>query len=534
MRIKLTAGARATGATPALAAVALVAGALAVIALGPATAQTLLPTGFTDQLVLGSLDYPVGMAFLADGRLLFVEQKTARIRLIVNGALSAIDPVGTIGNVQTAGGEQGLLGIAVDPGWPARPYLYIHCDELSPPSTIRISRYAVTGDLAFTGNGALTLDAASRYDLINSLPDVASNHNGGTLRFGPDGRLYDSMGEDAQACLAQDNSTLHGVILRLDVSQLPAGPGGPPALALITPPDNPQVGASDPRTRLIWALGLRNPFRFHIDPADGSLFIADVGQNLYEEIDHATAGALDFGWPLFEGPAPFSSTCTSSFPLVAPIFSYNRSGFTASVISGGVYRPPPGPPPGPPNQFPPSYTGDYFFSDYYQGFLRRLRNTAGVWDIAPAESGQPSSTDWGRGFDEVSDYLVGPDGALWYCRQAVNFAGGSGQIRRVLPSQPPIMPTSFVSFAPPYPSPAPGYATLSFTLSVAATVDLTVFDARGRKVREVVPGVASTPGTYYPTWDGRDDDRHTVPPGLYFARLRALGAEIVRRVALIR
>src|SRR5207249_382708 len=118
----------------------------------------------------------------------------------------------------------------------------------------------------------------------------APNHNGGTLRFGPDQCLYDSMGEDASGCVAQDDSSLRGVIMRLDTSRLPSTPGGPAPLDAITPPNNPQIGAINLKTRLIDAYGLRNPFRFAIDPLDGTLYIGDVGQSTYEEVDRQPVG----------------------------------------------------------------------------------------------------------------------------------------------------------------------------------------------------------------------------------------------------
>jgi glucose/arabinose dehydrogenase len=496
-----------------------------------AHAQGTVPTGFEDRLIVGALDFPIGLAFLPDGRAFVIEQKTARIRLIVNGALAATDPVATLPGVQTAGPEQGLLGIAVDPRWPASAYIYVHCDNLG-TSTIRISRYLVTGDLGFTGNGALTIDPASRYDLINDLPDVASNHNGGTLRFGPDGKLYDSMGEDAQRCVAQDDSTLHGVILRLDVTRLPAGSGGPAARALITPADNPQVSATNLQRRLIWAFGLRNPFRFHIDPTDGSLFIGDVGENLYEEIDHATSAPLDFGWPNREGPVSNEPTCIPPITLTAPIFYYDRTGFPsgAAVVSAGIYRTPSGGA----NVFPPDYEGDYFFSDYYNGFLRRIRNSGGTWSLAPAAAGQPGAFDWGQGFDSVSDYLEASDGALWYVRQSIGFAGGTGEVRRIAPLAGAGGPAATVTFAVPYPSPAIGSAGLYYTLAVSTRVELTIYDLRGRQVKRIVPGEDQGPGSHFYSWDGTDEDGRAMPAGMYFARLLASGAHLERRIPFIR
>ena len=293
---------RARGARLVPAWVAVLAAAIPSVA----TAAVVVPTGFLDTTVVTGLSQPVGMAFLTDGRLLVVEQKSAKIRLIVNGALAATDPVATIPGVQTAGNEQGLLGIAVDPGWPARPWLYVHLDDTG--GFIRISRFTASGDLSFTGNGSITVDPASRFDLVTGIPDIHDNHNGGTLRFGLDGMLYDSEGEDAQGCPAQDITKPLGKILRLDVSRLAPGPGHAP-YAMVAPPDNPFAANPDSVARLVWEYGLRNPFRFQVDAADGSLWIGDVGENTYEEIDHAVAGGRNYGWPVYEGPMATGTTC---------------------------------------------------------------------------------------------------------------------------------------------------------------------------------------------------------------------------------
>src|SRR5262245_38798696 len=268
--------------------IVVLAAVLAAAAMAaPSSAQYAVPTGFTDELVIGGLSQAVGMTFLPDGRLLVVEQVSAKIRLVVNGAFATPDPVITVPNVNTFGGEQGLLGIAVDPGWPARPYIYIHYDHTG-NTNIWISRYTVAGDLAFSGSGNLTIDPATRYDILTDIPDIQLNHNGGTLRFGPDGMLYDSIGDDATSCAAQDFTSLAGKILRLDVSGLPAGGGGPPAKSAITPADNPYVGMSNANAKLIGYLGLRNPFRFAIDQTNGAVMVGDVGENAREEIDYVT------------------------------------------------------------------------------------------------------------------------------------------------------------------------------------------------------------------------------------------------------
>ena len=494
-----------------------------------ARAQGVVPAGFADNGVVGGLDLPVAFAFLPDGRVLVVEQKSARIRLLVNGALGAIDPVATLPGVGTGGAEQGLLGIAVDPGWPARPYLYVHCDNAL-TSTIRISRYTVGGDLPFAADGSLTVDPASRYDIINDAPDAAPNHNGGTLRFGLDGMLYASLGDDA-SCGAQDRVSLRGVILRLDVSRLPAGAGGPAPRALVTPADNPFVGSADTNTRLLWAYGLRNPFRFQVDSFDGSLWVGDVGERTFEEIDHVVAGGHNFGWSAYEALAPYAKACAGTVRGDDPVYFYDRSGFTASVISAGTYRRPAGVPSG----FPLEYEGNLLLSDYYEGFLRRLVSSGGAWDIPLPVAGQPEPANWGVGFQNVSDWVVGPDGALWYCLQAdATFRPATGAIRRIEFTGTPPSQDAPVEFQPPYPSPAQGIVHLAWILPRVASVELTVLDVSGRIVRRLVPREIESAGSHGFTWTGTGDDGRAVRPGIYIVRLVADGRALERRFPLLR
>ena len=500
---------------------------LAAIASPSSAGPGTVPTGFTDQLVVGALPSPVGMTQFTDGRMLFVEQKTARIRLIVNGALAATDPVCTVPDVRIAGGEQGLLGIAIDPQWPTRPYVYVHYDY-SLTSNIHIARFTVTGDLGFTGNGSLSIHPSSRHLILTDIPDNADNHNGGTLRFGPDGMLYVSLGEDANPCAAQDTVSMRGVILRLDIANLPAGSGGPPAKSVITPANNPFVTHPDLEARLVWAFGLRNPYRFSID-YNGELFIGDVGQNAFEEISRAAGSGVNLGWPLFEANATFT-TCpgVSSAGMVGPIYNYAHGAGSQAVVGGPVYRYPTCSSPF--DAFPQEYFGDYFFSEYYTGFLRRLKGSGTSWAIAPMVPGQ-TTVNWGTGFGQVSDWAVGCDGALWYCRQSVNFQNNTGEIRRIVFNDTSDVPpgTPWAQFAVPYPSPGQGDVTLAFVLATSTRVSLGIYDARGRLVRELVSPQERPADTYRERWDGLDNRGNPAPAGIYFARLDSGGQPIVHR-----
>jgi hypothetical protein len=158
--------------------------------------------------------------------------------------------------------------------------------------------------------------------------------------------------------------------------------------------------------------------------------------------------------------------------------------------------------------------------------------------LAAPVAGQPSSTDWGQGLAQVSDWTVGPDGALWYCRQSSNYLAGTGDIRRIVhtgdaSTRPPSVPTG-VKFSPPRPTPAIGRVTLHYTLNAVARVSLAIFDASGRRVRLLEPPQQKAADRYDVTWDGRDDGGRTVSPGLCFARLEVAGRALGQRVPLLR
>lgn len=487
----------------------------------PAHSQTVLPAGFQDSLVVGGLDLPTAFDFVPGStagrwRLVFVQQSSARMRLVVQGALSGTDPVLTVPNVNTSGSERGLLGVALDPGFPARPYVYVHAND-NRSAHIRISRFTLSGDLAFTANGAMTADPVSRFDLVADIPDNAFNHNGGTVRFGPDGMLYVSLGDDASECGAQDSVTLRGVILRLRVDALPAGPGR--ALrSQVTPADNPYATHPDSNARIVWAMGLRNPFRFQIDPPTGRLVIADVGQGEWEEVNIASGGGQNFGWPFLEGNTPFTSCARSSAGIVAPVAVYSHA-VGISVMSAGIYRPVAGGS----ASWPAAYDGDLFYSDYYSGILRRLHFDGVSWTSESAP-GQPTASDWALGFDAVTDYRVGPDGALWFLRQWGSVVDGQGEIRRVVPA-------AVVADAPPsrgdalalrvWPTPGRGALSFEWAQPADARATLAIYDVRGRLVRRLMHQVSPAPGRTQVSWDGLDAGGAVTPAGLYWARLDA-------------
>jgi glucose/arabinose dehydrogenase len=498
---------------------------LLLLAAGSAAhAAVQVPADFTDEIVVDGLDEPTSFAFLPDGRLLLTEQSTGKIRLVVHGHLAANDPVFVVPDLE-AGGERGLLGIAIDPDWPVRPFVYVVYTRFGGKE--RLVRYLASDDVEVPDGELLSLSAPRL--ILDDIRDVWGNHNGGGLRFGPDRNLYLSLGEDAFPCDAADSTTLRGEILRLRVSQLPIYGGPMPPRALITPPDNPFVASPDSNARLVFAFGLRNPFRFHFDRVLGTMVVADVGESMQEEMDEVAAG--DFlGWPWAEGNLPHSvSTCPDPDPRPAraPIATWDHDGLTAfAIISAGAYRPLPGAS----SNWPPEYytlRGDVFFANYYSGQLRRISYGAGGWAPAAPVPGQTDPDSWGTGFFNCADFLVGPDGSLWWIAQSnQNFDATTGALHRVVYVGPP----TGVGAAPAAsralhasPNPFRHSLELSFALPTAGLARVTIHDLAGRRVRMLLDGWSAA-GPSRLAWDGTDDRGQPAAAGAYFARLARPGA----------
>ena len=371
-----------------------------------------LPTGFTESNVVTGLTSPIGMAFLPDGRILVIEQ-AGRARLVVNGVLRTAPMLDITADVLD-GGEQGLLGLAIDPDYPTRPYAYLYYNNTT-PNLQYVVRYTVTGTLNNSSSTDLNLDAASRVYLLNDIPNNATNHNGGTLRFGTDKRLYISMGDDANSCDAQNRTLLKGAIFRIKVDNTIVINSNVADKASLVPSDNPWASQANINEKLVFAYGLRNPFRFNVHPDTGALFIGDVGAGTREEVDISTGGE-NFGWPYYEGTGTTGTTSCGGQNSTMPIYDYIR-GASASVIGGVVYK-------GVsfPNDasFPPEFNGNFFFNDYYSGNLRVLRWNGNSWNLVAGVD----ATNFGTGYNYVSDWTVGPDGAIYYVHQ-----GGSRIVR---------------------------------------------------------------------------------------------------------
>jgi glucose/arabinose dehydrogenase len=344
-----------------------------------------LPPGFTETQVATGLSNPTAMEFAPDGRL-FVCQQSGQLRVIKNGALLSTPFVSL--NVD-ANGERGLLGIAFDPNFATNNFVYLYyTPAASSPRQNRVSRFTANGDVAVANSEfvILTLDNLSS----------ATNHNGGAIHFGPDGKLYVAVGENANGANSQMLTNRLGKMLRINSDGS-------------IPTDNPFFNTADGLNRSIWSLGLRNPYTFAFQRNTGRMFINDVGQSTWEEINDGIAGS-NYGWPTTEGP-------TNNPNFRAPIFAYGRTPSTTGgcAITGGAFYDPAT------TQFPADYLGKYFFSDFCSGWIRLLD---------PATN---TATAFAAGINSPVDLRVTLDGSLYY------LARGAGAVFRIQypPNQQP-------------------------------------------------------------------------------------------------
>jgi glucose/arabinose dehydrogenase len=294
-----------------------------------------------------------------DTQRLFIVLQDGTIRLVKNGTLLttpflSIDSL--VRSPADAGGgvEEGLLGLAFDPSYATNGRFYVYY-TVSTGQANAVWRYTVSAhpDVANAASGQQVL----------SIPHTSfSNHNGGQLAFGPsDGRLYVGVGDGGGSCdpsgAAQNLNSLLGKILRLDVSTLPFGTTG-----------NPFHGAV-PGNDAIWHYGLRNPWRFSFDRATSAMYVGDVGQNWWEEIDctpAASGGGVNFGWDFYEGDHCPNPSCGGSCPggsFEPPILEYPHIGSSCSVTGGHVYR----------GCRAGDLHGTYFYADYCSEFIRSFR-----------------------------------------------------------------------------------------------------------------------------------------------------------------
>jgi glucose/arabinose dehydrogenase len=326
-----------------------------------------LPPGFVETQIASGLKQPTAIAVAPDGRV-FVAEKKGLLRIIKDDALL---PAPFLRVTVFFNGERGLLGVAFDPDFAHNGYVYVYYTATRPTAHNRISRFTANPtnpDVAAQGSEKILLD----------LPTLVTEyHNSGTLRFGPDGRLYASTGENAVTANSQSLATPLGKILRLNRDGS-------------IPTDNPFYGQTQGTARAIWALGFRNPFSFIFSRETGRMFVNDVGEHTWEEIDEVLPGA-NFGWPTVEGTSNNSA-------FRDPFFAYlhGDGDDEGCAITGGAFYDSAS------QVFPAAYRGTYFFSDYCNGWIRRI-------DPATAKV-----TPFASGIEFPVGLTAAADGSLYY------------------------------------------------------------------------------------------------------------------------
>jgi glucose/arabinose dehydrogenase len=346
--------------------------------------------GFVESTFVSGLASPTLMDFAPDGRL-FVSEQGGELRVIQDGQLLAT-PFVTL--PVDSSGERGLLGVAFDPNFATDHYVYVYWTDPSPVVHNQVSRFTADGNVAVPG---------SEVDIFDLPPlSAAENHNGGSIHFGADGNLYISVGDNALSSHSQSLDTTFGKLLRIN-------PDGS------IPTDNPFYNQTTGSNQAIWAMGLRNPFTFAIQPGTGRIFINDVGLSTWEEIDDGIAGA-NYGWPITEGDALPGQQLPPNYQN--PIYEYNHGVNESNgvAITGSTFYDPPD---DIADAFPASYDGDYFFADYGIGFVKVLHLNQGS-----ASTGYPVST-FGTGLNYPTDMKVGPDGSLYVLEHGSAAAGGA-------------------------------------------------------------------------------------------------------------
>jgi glucose/arabinose dehydrogenase len=504
-----------TGSTPWRAPAARrLAFSLAMIGtLGPGL--SLHAAALTTERVASGLARPIfATAPAGDDRLFIIEQQ-GRIKILRSGTVLPtpfLDIRALIPNI-SGNDERGLLGLVFHPNYAANGHFYVNYIDLSGNTVI--ARYHVSADPDVA-------DPSSAFTIL-TIPQPYQNHKGGTLLFGPnDGYLYIGMGDGGSSGdpenRAQDPSSLLGKILRIDVDA-----GSPYAI----PAGNPYAGPGLPLDE-IWDLGLRNPYRWSFDRATGNMYIADVGQSLWEEVDFEAAhgsGGVNYGWRIMEGNHCYNppQNCNTT-GITLPIYEYSHGGTPprCSITGGYVYR----------GNMIPSLRGTYFFADFCSNQIWSFRYDGAILteftdrtaELAPG-AGLVLSDVAGFGEDSGGEMYIVDRGT-----------GTDGEIYRidVNPSDVPGgLPTSG-SVDRFRPNPFSESTRLSVSLTVPERVAIEVVDASGRAIRSF-PSRDFPVGRSEIEWDGRDAEGRPVASGIYFLRARVgSGTLRAQRVQVVR
>jgi glucose/arabinose dehydrogenase len=364
----------------ALCAVAVQAQATLVL---PGFSQTLLANGFTSA---------TAMAIAPDGRI-FVSQQGGQLRVVQNGTLL---PTPFVSLSVNSIGERGLLGIAFDPNYAQNRFVYVYHTTNAVENGQNVVFNEVSRFTADPNNPNVALPNSQTRILRLENLSGATNHNGGAIQFGADGKLYVAVGDNATPSHSQTLNNRLGKVLRLN-------PDGS------IPSDNPFFNTATGENRSIYLMGLRNPFTMDIQNSTGLLYVNDVGQSRWEEINRAIAGA-NYGWGSFTqaNEGPFNA---ASFPqFTNPLFAYQHGNTTEtgrSIAGAAFYNP------RNVRTFASTFIGDYFYADFVNGWIRYI------------DAETSTSVLFATGARNPVDLQVGDDGALYYLSR------GQGAVWRV-------------------------------------------------------------------------------------------------------
>ncbi len=391
-----------------------------------AYAAPTVPQGFQVNTVVSGLSLPTAFQFAPDGRM-FIGQKSGAVRIFKNGQLLP-NPVVQLTDINDYA-DRGLEGLALDPNFSQNGYMYIAYTYENNPGqdykgnkTGRIIRLTVVGDTASLASKVVILgsvggDAAhpscrNFATTSDCAPSDSNTHSMGALRFGPDGKLWATLGDgagyltvDPLAMDAQDIHSLGGKMIRINTDGT-------------APSDNPFYnGNPNDNQSKVWSFGHRNSYRFSFRPSDGKIFFGDVGWATWEELNIGGKGR-NFAWPCREGYITTSYNCTPVTASTDPIYVYDHHTGTGTAI-GGVFLPA--------SNYSVPYANNYFFGDYGNDILKRV--------VLNSDDSVASVEDFVTGAGGPVDFSIGPDGALYYA--AINV----GQIRKFVQgsgNRPPV------------------------------------------------------------------------------------------------
>lgn len=494
-------------------------------------AAILAGTAFTDSFaftttrIASGLNRPIyvtGVEYPGVGNLLYIVGQTGFIWVMVDGVMQAnmflnIDPL--VPNI-SGNDERGLLGMALDPDFANNGEFYLDYTDLS--GNTQIVRYRIN-DAGTEDADPLHADATS-VEVVLSISDPFPNHNGGNLQFGPnDNYLYIGMGDGGSAGdpgnRAQDGTTLLGKMLRIDVRG---------HATYVIPPDNPFLEVGDDFRDEIWDYGVRNPWRWSFDRLNGDLYIADVGQGDWEEVNFEafnSGGGINYGWRLMEGAHCYDppSGCNDG-SLRLPIHEYSHAvGF--SITGGYVYR----------GDEVLALYGHYFFADFGTSRIWSLVHNGSGGSVVVTERTAQLAPGGGMTISSISSFGEGPRGELYICDRG---GATTGEIYQLVPSASSIPDQSSLpaglGIQLRSSNPFTGSNPLQFAVNLenASAVDIDVIGPRGQLVR-TLGSRNFEPGSHTFSWDGRSDDGRMVSSGVFFVRARSENQTATQKVQFL-